>query len=126
NLRSQMISILEQIASWGVDGVRVDMAHLVPLDFWQTAIQTIKVIHPEFFFAAEVYPPSPFQLETYHQHLEVGFDALYHGLLYNNLKSAINDHQLSFLVDHLNYASQNLPLDRLISYFANHDDPCPA
>ncbi len=48
SLREEMIEVLKTIQGWGVDGVRCDMAHLVPLDFWEHAISTIKSTNNEF------------------------------------------------------------------------------
>ncbi len=39
--------------SIGVDGLRCDMAMLVPIDFWEGTLEEIRVNHPDFFMLAE-------------------------------------------------------------------------
>ena len=122
-LREAMLSVLTTIQSWGVDGVRVDMAHLIPSDFWHQAIPKLKIINSQFIFIAEAYPESLFDLTPLHQLLQAGFDAIYHEPLYRNLSQAIHHHQpLSFVTEHLNYINQQSFSSTLVNYIANHDD----
>ncbi|MBQ5774723.1 MAG: alpha-amylase, partial [Paludibacteraceae bacterium] len=54
------------------DGFRVDMAEMVPVEFWSWLIPKIKKEYPQVIFIAECYKP-----ECYHAYLQAGFDYLY-------------------------------------------------
>jgi glycosidase len=59
-------------AKRGVDGLRCDMAEMVPVEFWQWAIPQVKKVNNKIIFIAEVYKP-----EKYENFLKAGFDYLY-------------------------------------------------
>lgn len=125
-LRHQMIQTLATIASWGVDGVRCDMAHYIPLEFWEDAIRLIRDTYPSFDFIGEVYPDNPYDLSIYNKFTQVGFSGLYHGVLFNNLRSYLNGNfSLQSLIDHLHYIVEQPFAGNLVNYAANHDDVLP-
>ncbi|UHG89740.1 alpha-amylase family protein [Spirosoma oryzicola] len=69
----QMLDILLFWAEKGVDGFRCDMAHYIPLEFWQWAISRVKQKYPRIIFVAEIYDPA-----LYRPFIFVGgFDYLY-------------------------------------------------
>lgn len=69
----KMRDILEYWAKKGVDGVRCDMAEMVPVEFWAWCVPQLKTINPDFIFIAEIYNPA-----EYHNYINVGkFDYLY-------------------------------------------------
>lgn len=68
----KMVNILKFWAEKEVDGVRCDMAEMVPEEFWTWAIPQVKEVNPEFIFIAEIYSPG-----KYDDYLEAGFDYLY-------------------------------------------------
>jgi hypothetical protein len=118
-----MQQVLLNIARMGVDGVRVDMAHLVPLHFWQAAIKRVRSEFPHFIFIAEAYATSLFDTDNLAQLQGAGFDLIYHEALYRNAKKCLTEHEpLTYLSDHLNYYLNNKPLTWL-NYVSNHDDP---
>lgn len=122
-LRQQMVETMATIASWGADGVRVDMAHLIPIDFWQDSIREIKRDFSSFEFLAEAYPDSPLDLGLYQDLVGAGFDYVYHGVLFQNLGSVIQStDNLVNLVAHLEFILNQPFADHLVNYFANHDD----
>ncbi|OIN60918.1 alpha-amylase family glycosyl hydrolase [Arsenicibacter rosenii] len=69
----QMLDILLYWAGKGVDGFRCDMAQMVPVEFWEWAIQRVKAAHPGIIFIAEIY-----EVDKYRPYIfKGGFDYLY-------------------------------------------------
>ena len=69
----KMLDILMYWASKGIDGFRCDMAHMVPVEFWQWAIGAVKQKYPHIIFIAEIY-----DVNLYHSYIHTGgFDYLY-------------------------------------------------
>lgn len=68
----KMVDILLFWASKKINGVRVDMAEMVPVEFFQWAIDKVKKKYPEFIFIGECYDPS-----RYDAYINAGFDYLY-------------------------------------------------
>ena len=69
----KMLHILQFWAALGVDGFRCDMVELVPPQFMEFAIRTMKRDYPSLLFVAEVY-----EKEKYGMYVnQVGFDLLY-------------------------------------------------
>ena len=68
----KMVDILLFWASKGIDGVRCDMAEMVPAAFWAWATQQVKAQYPELLFIGEVYNPA-----EYRNYIAAGFDYLY-------------------------------------------------
>lgn len=112
----KMLHILRYWASKGVDGFRCDMAHMVPLEFWQWAIANIKEKYPNLIFIAEIYDTN-----LYRDYINIGgFDYLYDKVtLYDTLRGiqcsnysaaqitncwqtvdGINENMLNFLENH--------------------------
>ncbi|WP_297070390.1 alpha-amylase family glycosyl hydrolase [uncultured Duncaniella sp.] len=79
----KMLHILRFWASKGVDAFRCDMAHMVPLEFWQWAIPNVKDRYPRIKFIAELY-----DVKIYRDFIEKGgFDYLYDKVnLYDTLR----------------------------------------
>ena len=69
----KMLAVLRFWASAGVDGFRCDMVELVPPQFMQWAISTVKRDYPSLMFVAEVYEKEKYEMYV----REVGFDLLY-------------------------------------------------
>ena len=80
----KMLEIVRFWASKGVDGFRCDMVELVPPQFMQWLIGSIKAEFPDVVFIAEVY-----QKDKYRMYVEqVGFDYLYDKCgLYDTLRA---------------------------------------
>jgi glycosidase len=119
-----MISVLKYwVEEFDVDGFRCDFAHWVPLAFWRQAINEVKEIKPSVVFIGEVY-------ERLAEHLEVGFDAVYHFELYNQLKSIYHETRdndpyleiphIPLRIEHENSIYPNGY--RLSRYTENHDE----
>lgn len=69
---TKMLDILLFWAGKGIDGVRVDMAEMVPVEFFAWAIAQVKKKHKKFLFIGECYDP-----KQYDAYLAAGFDYLY-------------------------------------------------
>lgn len=119
-----MISVLKYwVEEFDVDGFRCDFAHWIPLAFWRQAINEVKEIKPSVVFIGEVY-------ERLAEHLQVGFDAVYHFELYNQLKSiyhATEDNDPYFEIPHIplriEHENSIYPDGyRLLRYTENHDE----
>ena len=112
----KMLDILLFWAGKCVDGLRCDMAHMVPVAFWHWAISQVKAKYPDIIFIAEIY-----DVGLYHSYIhEGGFDYLYdkvtlydtlHGILCDGWAASdltrcwqtvegIGDHMLNFLENH--------------------------
>ena len=72
NTWGKMRDILLFWAGKGIDGVRVDMAEMVPVEFFAWAIPQIKKKHKKFLVIGECYDPN-----QYDAYLSAGFDYLY-------------------------------------------------
>ena len=68
----KMLDILLFWAGKDIDGVRVDMAEMVPVEFFAWAIAQVKKKHKKFLFIGECYDP-----KQYDAYLAAGFDYLY-------------------------------------------------
>ena len=68
----KMRDILLFWAGKGIDGVRVDMAEMVPVEFFAWAIAAVRKKHKKFLFIGECYDPN-----QYDAYLAAGFDYLY-------------------------------------------------
>ena len=110
----KMRDILLFWASKGIQGVRCDMAEMVPVDFWRWAIAEVRRQYPDYLFIGEVYNPA-----LYRQYVEAGFTYLYDKVgMYDTLRDItaggsatritgawqstddIADHMLYFLENH--------------------------
>lgn len=79
----KMLHILRYWAAMGVDGFRCDMAFMVPIEFWQWAIPTVKERYSDVIFIAEIY-----DVALYRDFINIAhFDYLYDKVnLYDTLR----------------------------------------
>ncbi len=89
----KMLSVIEFWTGKGVDGFRCDMVELVPWQFMQWLIASVKAAHPDIIFIAEVY-----KKELYRKYIrEVGFDYLYDKSgMYDTLRTVVEANLSSF------------------------------
>ena len=112
----KMLDILLYWSAKGIDGFRCDMAHMVPVEFWNWVIPQIKEQHPHIIFIAELYDTAIYRDYIFNGH----FDYLYDKVsLYDTLRAVtcgnasasaitgcwqtvegIGDHMLNFLENH--------------------------
>lgn len=112
----KMLDILMFWASKNIDGLRCDMVHMVPVEFWHWAIEKVKAKYPQLIFIAEIYDVALYRPYIFYG----GFDYLYdkvtlydtlRGIQCGNLSAAqltscwqtvegISGHMLNFLENH--------------------------
>ncbi len=114
----QMLDILRYWAEKGVDGFRCDMAHMVPIEFWQWAIPNIKERYPHIIFIAEIY-----DVALYRDFINRGgFDYLYDKVnLYDTLRG-IQCHNVS--AAQLTHCWQTVDGigEHMLNFLENHDE----
>lgn len=112
----KMLEIMRFWCAKGVDGFRVDMAEMVPLDFWRWMIPQVKADY-QVILIAEIYQPA-----LYRDFVEAGFDYLYDKVgLYNTLEDILcRGHE----AQEITRVWQNLEsLDaHMLRFMENHDE----
>lgn len=117
----KMRDILLYWAAKGIDGFRCDMAEMVPVEFWEWIIPTIKTRYPNVIFIGEAYNAA-----VYATYLNRGrFDYLYDKVgLYDGLKRLIrnepnanvNEITRVRLVETAGFG------ERMLRFLENHDE----
>jgi glycosidase len=113
----KMLHIMKFWAKKGVDGLRCDMAEMVPVEFWKWAIPQVKMENKELIFVAEVYTPN-----NYEKFLAAGFDYLYDKVgLYDISRALIEGHGSAKGITQLwqNYEGYS---NRMLRFLENHDE----
>lgn len=126
----------EIIAYWqelGVDGFRVDMAHLVPPEFWQWLIGRARERRPGVFFVAEAYEDDPAKVapadsslagegwgSVMYALLASGFDAVYDDATYDKLKDIFEKGAWANDLDRLGL--HPIVFEKSLRYAENHDE----
>ena len=115
---TKMLDILMFWAGKGVDGFRCDMAHMVPVAFWQWAIAQVKSRYPQMLFIAEIYDTA-----LYHSYIfDGGFDYLYDKVtLYDTLRGILCD---GWAASDLTRCWQTVEGigDYMLNFLENHDE----
>ena len=114
----QMYDILHFWASKQIDGFRCDMAEMVPVEFWEWLIPSLKKEFPDVFFIAEVYDPS-----QYRNYLLNGkFDYLYNKVgLYDTLRAIVCGNQPALAITHCWQAVDDIHA-QMLNFLENHDE----
>ena len=102
----------------GVDGLRFDMAEMVPVEFWSFLNSSIKVKFPDAFLLAEVYNPT-----LYRDYLHLGkMDYLYDKVaFYDSIKHIVKGYGWT---DHIPKVQEDI-VDiehNMIHFLENHDE----
>ncbi|RLA92232.1 MAG: hypothetical protein DRG69_09155, partial [Deltaproteobacteria bacterium] len=136
--REYAVDVLKRIASWGVDGVRCDMASLQlrevfkntwnkdnPVQYWQRIIKEVKATYPEFIFIAESYAPYEGILQN------LGFDYTYDKYPLDLLKQAFQSWRRKDYLSYINNLKElksyirRVPISYLkksLHFLENHDE----
>lgn len=114
----KMLDIMLFWAGKGIDGLRCDMAEMVPVEFWEWAIPQVKQRHPDLLFIAEVYNPN-----EYHNYLKRGkFDYLYDKVgLYDTLKEVTTCGESATRISQ-SWQSLGGIERQMLNFLENHDE----
>lgn len=124
------------IAYWqelGVDGFRVDMAHMVPPEFWKWLIHRARGRQEEVFFMAEAYEDDPAKVPSHEPSLrasdgvmvallDAGFNAVYDDASYDVLMELVEADAWANDLDRVNTEKGAMFFDRALRYTENHDE----
>ena len=112
----KMLNIMQYWCEKGVDGFRVDMAEMVPVEFWRWAINELRENH-DAIMIAEIYQP-----HLYKEYVDAGFDYLYDKVgLYNALENIYRYGQRADTITNVWNGLQGLG-DVMLRFMENHDE----
>ena len=113
----KMRDILLFWAGKKVDAFRVDMAEMVPVEFFTWAIAQVKERYPKVEFLAECYNPS-----LYRDYLNAGFDYLYDKVgMYDYLRGVTSKNWAVEGITQQWLAAGDM-LGRMLYFLENHDE----
>lgn len=112
----KMRDILLFWASKGIQGVRCDMAEMVPVEFWRWAIAEVRRQYPDYLFIGEVYNPS-----LYRQYVDAGFTYLYDKVgMYDTLRDITAGGSATRITSA--WQSTDDIADHMLYFLENHDE----
>lgn len=112
----KMLNIMAYWCEKGVDGFRVDMAEMVPVEFWQWAITILRESY-DLVMIAEIYQP-----HLYRDYLYAGFDYLYDKVgLYNTLENICRHGLAADTISNVWKELAGLD-DMMLRFMENHDE----
>ena len=114
----KMLEILLFWASKGIDGLRCDMAEMVPVEFWEWVIPQVKRQYPELIFIAEVYNPGLYRDYLFRGHFGYLYDKVG---LYDTLKAVMRGEQSATAIQQ---CWQNVGdiQSHMLNFLENHDE----
>lgn len=115
---TKMLDVLLFWAGKGIDGVRVDMAEMVPVEFFAWAIAQVKKKHKKFLFIGECYVP-----KQYDAYLAAGFDYLYDKVgMYDYLRGVTSKSWPAEGITAQWMAHGDERLKHMLYFLENHDE----
>lgn len=118
-----MDGILAYWQEMGVSGFRVDMAHMIPMEFWAWLVRRARQRDASVFFMAEAYDNDPAKLCEGHvldELLNAGFDAVYDDPMYDALMGLYDEGKWCNDLDALLFTGERF--HRSLRYGENHDE----
>lgn len=117
NTWEKMRDILLFWAGKHVDMFRVDMAEMVPVEFFAWVIPQVKQVYPEVQFMGECYNPG-----LYRPYLNAGFDYLYDKVgMYDYLRGVTSKNWAVEGIT-MQWMAQGDILDHMVYFLENHDE----
>lgn len=117
NTWKKMTQILSFWAAKGIDGVRCDMAEMVPAEFWAYATGKVKQKYPDLLFIGEVYNPG-----EYRHYLASGFDYLYDKVgMYDTMFQIIRGQQSTQTITNAWQQTDDIR-QHMLYFLENHDE----
>ncbi|MFK7909123.1 MAG: alpha-amylase family glycosyl hydrolase [Akkermansiaceae bacterium] len=120
----KMDAILGYWQEMGVDGFRVDMAHMVPMHYWKWQTKRCRERDAGVFFMAEAYDNDPSKLvegNVLDALLDSGFDAVYDDPSYDTIKHTVEGQKWANDID--GAANPFSPrFHKSLRYAENHDE----
>lgn len=114
----KMRDILLFWAGKGIDGVRVDMAEMVPVEFFAWAIKAVRQKYRKFLFIGECYDPS-----RYDAYLAAGFDYLYDKVgMYDYLRGVTSKNWPAEGITHQWMQHGDERIKHMLYFLENHDE----
>jgi glycosidase len=116
----------EILAYWqalGVGGFRVDMAHMVPIEFWHWSVRRARARQADVFFAAEAYDNDPAKVsegDVLDALLSAGFDTVYDAPAYDVVKGIYESGKWANDIDSIAFSGPRF--HRSLRYGENHDE----
>lgn len=118
-----MDSIIAYWQELGVDGFRCDMAHMVPMEFWQWSVKKAKDRFAHAIFIAEAYDGDPMKVtdgNVLDQLLDAGFDSIYDSESYDLVKGIYEHGKWANDLDAVLWDKTRL--HQMLRYVENHDE----
>lgn len=112
----KMLNIMSYWCDKGIDGFRVDMAEMVPVEFWRWSLYMLRESY-DVCAIAEIYQP-----DMYIDYIDAGFDYLYDKVgLYNTLENIFRHGQRAETLTNVWKKLCGLD-DRMLRFMENHDE----
>jgi glycosidase len=118
-----MDAILAHWQALGVDGFRVDMAHLIPIPYWHWQLRRVRQRDAQAFMCAEAYDDDHAKLtdaNVVDKLLEAGFDAVYDQPCYRQMQAIVAGS--SWANDLIGANAHHARFHRMLRYAENHDE----
>ncbi|MBQ9295669.1 MAG: alpha-amylase family protein [Paludibacteraceae bacterium] len=114
----KMLDILLYWAGKKIDGVRVDMAEMVPVEFFAWAIAKLRKKYPKFLVIGECYDPG-----QYDAYLQAGFNYLYDKVgMYDYLRGVTSKNWPAEGITHQWMQHGDERLKHMLYFLENHDE----
>lgn len=107
----------------GVDGFRVDMAHIIPMEFWRWELRRARTRDPKVFFMGEAYDSDDDKLtdaDVLEELWEAGFDGAYEHPTYKILQGIHEQGNWANDLDRETFVGGRF--HHCVRYLENHDE----